>query len=122
MGYKTKEEALAWRLKNKDKIKKVNRRGHLKRKYGMTLDQYDKMLMEQKGVCAVCERAPEEERYGHLSVDHDHNTGKVRGLLCWWCNHKTIGRHNDPEYFYRIYLYLKKAREPDVPEVEGLTV
>jgi hypothetical protein len=55
----------------------------LRRVYGITLDEYKLLLQSQGGVCAICSVAPERIR---LSVDHDHETGKVRGLLCHKCN------------------------------------
>src|SRR5262245_11939341 len=48
-------------------------------KYGITEDDYQRMLTEQRGVCAICQR---HQRYQRLSIDHNHRTGKVRGLLC----------------------------------------
>lgn len=55
----------------------------LKYAYGMTLDQYDELLESQGGVCAACRGTCSKE---YLSVDHDHETGEVRGLLCSTCN------------------------------------
>ena len=61
----------------------------LKRIYNITLEQYDQMFEQQNGVCAVCKN-PEIAKNQHsllrLAVDHDHETGKVRGLLCQKCN------------------------------------
>lgn len=67
-----------------------NRKKFLKR-FGLTLDDYAKMLETQNGVCAVCGRPetivdPRNETVRCLSVDHNHKTGKVRGLLCTKCN------------------------------------
>lgn len=59
------------------------------RQYGLTCDQYDAMFAEQDGLCAICgqpERALERGRIRKLAVDHDHETGRVRGLLCYSCN------------------------------------
>lgn len=64
---------------------------YLERKFGLTPEQYDTLLETQEGVCAIC---LQEEQYRHyatgtrysLAVDHDHTTGKVRGLLCRTCN------------------------------------
>lgn len=70
----------AWRL---------NRESHLRRMFGLTLDDYDAMLKAQDGVCAICKEQETCTRNGvvkHLAVDHDHKTGKVRGLLCQHCN------------------------------------
>jgi len=60
----------------------------LQRKFDITLSQYEEMLAEQDGVCAIChgeEPYPEDRR---LPVDHDHDSGEVRGLLCYSCNTK----------------------------------
>ena len=58
---------------------------YLKKTYGISLKQYEKMYMEQAGACAIC-RKPTTRENPFLFVDHDHNTGKVRGLLCHKCN------------------------------------
>ncbi|NBU34381.1 hypothetical protein EBS40_07195 [bacterium] len=57
---------------------------HLERTYGITLEQYDELLESQGGVCAICREMCVSGR--RLCVDHDHDTGKVRGLLCGRCN------------------------------------
>jgi 5-methylcytosine-specific restriction endonuclease McrA len=61
-----------------------NRRYHLKRKFGITLEAYDALLGKQGGTCAICRRPPRADI--SLHVDHDHETGAVRGLLCFDCN------------------------------------
>ena len=53
------------------------------RKFRITLEQYEELLAEQEGGCAICGRPP---RRVSLHVDHDHGTGRVRGLLCFSCN------------------------------------
>lgn len=60
------------------------RKYHLKKKYGLTVEEYDQMFEDQGGVCAICGTEP----YGRflLSVDHCHSTGEIRGLLCHPCN------------------------------------
>ena len=62
---------------------------NLKSKYGFTLREYNQLFQQQGGCCAIC-RKPEtaSNKYGTrvLAVDHDHKTGKVRGLLCDRCN------------------------------------
>ena len=57
-------------------------RPHLKHKYKLSLERYLEMVEEQENVCAICGRTTETRLY----VDHDHETGKVRGLLCQACN------------------------------------
>lgn len=55
---------------------------HLWQRYGLTLDQWDAMLIEQAGRCGICD----EQMVDAIAVDHCHETGKVRGLLCYGCN------------------------------------
>lgn len=68
------------------------RDAYLKRTYGLGLVDYDRLLADQGGGCAVCGKTPEEEGR-NLAVDHDHATGAIRGLLCGFCNHRLVGRH-----------------------------
>lgn len=51
--------------------------------YGITLDEYERLFIEQNGLCAICKAEPIKYK---LAVDHDHDTGAVRGLLCPPCN------------------------------------
>jgi 5-methylcytosine-specific restriction endonuclease McrA len=57
----------------------------LRRRYGITPQFYDELLLKQDYKCAICRKPSSECRKG-LSIDHDHATGKVRGLLCQGCN------------------------------------
>lgn len=70
--------------KNKERIKKNDKKRYLKKLYGITIEQYEEMLTNQKGGCAICGEKNKNGKY--LFVDHDHATGKVRGLLCVRCN------------------------------------
>lgn len=70
-----------WRENNP----KSHRPGVLKRLYGMTMPEYQVLLVSQAGRCAICTRPPTDDKLLH--VDHNHVTGKVRGLLCQQCNH-----------------------------------
>jgi|SRR6185312_1803343 len=76
-----------WKESNPDKVFA----GHLRRKYGITLDQYNELLVLQGGVCGICKGLPvgktkNGKPSSRYDVDHDHATGKVRGLLCHSCN------------------------------------
>ena len=64
------------------------RKRRLKREYGITPKEYDKLFISQKGLCAIC--GGKANGHGRLGVDHNHKTLKVRGLLCFTCN-TTIG-------------------------------
>jgi hypothetical protein len=57
---------------------------YLKYRFGITADEYDRLLDSQGSACAICGRACESGR--RLAVDHDHQTGSIRGLLCRKCN------------------------------------
>lgn len=63
-----------------------------RRGINITYTQYDKMLRSQHGRCALCRRVPKRA----LAVDHNHKTGKVRGLTCFRCNRFIIGRMTLP--------------------------
>lgn len=78
----------------------------LQRQYGMSAADYDHLLSSQLGVCAICGR---KERVGgkRLAVDHDHESGRTRGLLCNSCN-LGIGKFNDnPALLAAAVLYLE---------------
>jgi hypothetical protein len=80
------------------------------RRYGLTADDYDALLAAQGGVCAICGGPPSEKRRHH--IDHDHETGVVRGLLCSNCN-TAMGRFgDDPE---RLMEALRYLQDPPVP-------
>lgn len=63
--------------------------GEIEKLYGLTGDKYEAMLRKQNGLCALCHQPETRRQYGRLtrlSVDHDHLSGHVRGLLCRACN------------------------------------
>ena len=83
----------------------------LRTRYGMTMQEYKHMLALQGGVCAIC-RQPENEGYKrNLSVDHDHETGQVRGLLCHQCNTGIAKFYDDPKRLVAAARYLKLHEE-----------
>lgn len=106
---------------NKPGIAEKQKDAYLRRKYGISLARYNNLLSQQKGVCAICSK-PESSRkkkgggYVALSVDHNHKTGEVRGLLCYLCN-TTIGLiDEDPDRCDRMkeyILYYKDYRRHD---------
>jgi len=82
---------------------------HIKRKYGISKEEYLAMLSDQGGVCAICGDAP-GERYSHqLHVDHCHSTGKIRGLLCRGCNHMLGVVKDDELLLFKAAEYLRKS-------------
>lgn len=83
---------------------KYHRAYLLRKKFGLTLEDYDDMLAAQDGRCAICLRKPRKQV---LAVDHDHKSGGIRGLLCNFCNHRLLGAaHEDPAILRRAADYL----------------
>jgi hypothetical protein len=84
---------------------------YLKRQYGLTAQDYEKMYVSQKGVCAICEQPQKNKR---LCVDHCHHTGQIRGLLCSVCN-SAIGKlKDDVKLLSKAIDYLQNAKyQPD---------
>lgn len=84
----------------------------LKYRYGMTVEEYTIKLKEQNNVCAICKCA-EIAKYRskapqHLSVDHNHKTGKNRGLLCDRCNRAIGSFRDDLKIVKSAVVYLQK--------------
>lgn len=78
--------------------------------YGITRDEYRKLWLSQGGVCAICVQPERTARNRLLTIDHDHATGQVRGLLCSQCN-RAIGLLGDsPEVIEAAARYLKENR------------
>ena len=103
---KHKDQPIAWRNANPDKHKESNRNSHLMRKFGITVSQYDRMLTDQEGRCAIC-KDPQAQLARNLAVDHCHDTGKIRGLLCLPCN-TAIGLLKDSsDIVISLLEYLK---------------
>lgn len=85
--------------------RRYQRAAKLRAKYGIDLPDFERMLAEQGGACATCRRVPDGR---DLCVDHDHATGKVRGLLCDLCN-RTLGQAgDDPDLLDRMAAYLRQ--------------
>lgn len=92
---------------NKNGKKLYHRNRNLIKLYGITLKEFDEILDRQNGLCAVCNGTAEKSKYNRFHVDHDHATGKVRGLLCHYCN-ITLGMVNDnPDTLQKLINYLK---------------
>ena len=99
-----------------------NHARNIARKYGITPRDYQDILDFQGGLCYLCRRATGTTR--RLSVDHDHKTGQVRGLLCRPCNNILGHARDDPAFFCRAVEYLMAppwARVKILRENDGKT-
>lgn len=77
---------------------------YLRSKYGITEAKYNKMHEEQDHSCKICKRHQDNFK-NRLAVDHDHKTKEVRGLLCFYCNKRVVGRHNK-ESVKKLVVYI----------------
>ena len=101
-----------WRARHPERNRELQRARDLKRGYGISVAQYDKMLLLQGGVCAICKGRNKSKR--RLSVDHNHASGEIRGLLCDNCN-SGLGRFRDsPEFLRAAAEYLLTSRKGGV--------
>ncbi|HEX2241574.1 MAG TPA: endonuclease VII domain-containing protein, partial [Actinomycetota bacterium] len=113
----------AWRRRNPEKYKawlrknlaanngrrrKKEREGHLRRMYGLTAAEYDFLVQTQSNRCAICGR---QDPRG-LHVDHEHQTGAIRGLLCGSCNRGLGLFGEDPKRLSQAQVYLSRKQFP----------
>jgi hypothetical protein len=110
----TVEYQREWRAAHPEKSVAYSRKHFLYKKYGLTVEEYQKLWEKQKGLCYICKQ-PEriKDRTGklrqYLSVDHDHATGKIRSLLCHHCN-ATLGHCQDSLYLLqKMITYLQEV-------------
>lgn len=82
---------------------------HWKNRYGIALDEYEAMVAQANGVCPVCKEPPPSPFKG-FDVDHDHETGKIRGLLCRPCNLALGGARDDPAILRALADYVEHHR------------
>lgn len=87
----------------------------LKRTYGLNVEDYQKLVTKQSGLCAIC------QLYTKLVVDHDHSTGAIRGLLCGKCN-KGIGLFKDnSSYLKNAAKYLEEKCHEEKQKIKEKT-
>lgn len=91
----------AWRRANPEKYKAQ----YLASEYGITLQEYATRLADQDGACAICRRVPSRS----LAVDHDHVSGRVRGLLCSTCNSGLGHFKDDPGRLRAAAEYVERS-------------
>lgn len=109
---KAVERSKIWYASNSKRQCESSRRSELKRKYNLTVEDLKAMRVSQKNSCAICLEVFAKTRDMHL--DHDHNTGKVRALLCRSCNHMIGNAKEDITRMRAAIKYLKHFQETKV--------
>jgi len=105
------KSSAVWREKNPDS----DANKQLRRKYGITLEQYNTIFQLQNGLCGICGKSESTRRrkktHGNerLAVDHCHETGVVRGLLCFKCNTAIGSLGDNEEMVMRVIFYLTNS-------------
>jgi hypothetical protein len=118
-SYKCKEccKLYARELRTEGRVQEGERRWQLRTRYGITLEEWEKMYDEQLGRCAICLIPLAECKI--IATDHDHATGVVRGLLCNPCNLALGSLKDDPEIIRRMLHYVEQVRDPKSLTVES---
>jgi len=112
----------AWREANPEKARAsvtrfheknptANADAHLRRKYGIGVVDMDVIIELQGGSCAICRGTDPRRKNGTWTVDHDHRTGKVRGIVCHPCNAAMGMVDDNTETLRRMIDYLERARD-----------
>jgi hypothetical protein len=96
-----------YRLNNIEHCHQKGRENALKRKYGITEEDYALLLNNQSGKCAICEKLPSRNKL--LSVDHNHSTKAIRGLLCDYCNSSIGWLEQESSRIEKASEYLKRG-------------
>jgi len=90
---------------SKNRLYGVSRHYHLKRRYGIGVLDVEELILQQGGVCPICDKPGPEH------VDHDHSAGRVRGILCFNCNGGLGQFGDDPQRLYRAAFYVEDTEQ-----------
>ena len=112
---KLHEQNRVWREKNKEKLARQRRARYKKnpqkdldykrfKKYGITGDEFRAIVQQQNHKCPICTRNIDK----NFSVDHNHTTGKIRGIICHNCNLSIGNAHDSPQRLRTMADYLEK--------------
>jgi Recombination endonuclease VII len=96
-----------WKKKNRPRLREIEKNASLKTNYGITLDDYNQMLLNQDGLCAICKNPPSGKQ-PWLHVDHCHKTEQVRKLLCFSCNIGLGSFKDSPHNLKAAAAYLEE--------------
>lgn len=107
LGAKKLEYTRRWMKANPEKARLIYRKNNLRR-YGLTIETYEQLLSAQHNRCAICDKIFDRLTKDAVPfVDHDHTTGRVRGILCLQCNSAIGSLDDDPGRLRRAILYLE---------------
>jgi hypothetical protein len=108
---------MRWQARNPDLVKQYTAKSRLV-KYGITVEQKDAILTSQKGLCPICSVILTEGRVKTgACIDHDHSTGRVRGILCLLCNVMLGAFKEDLDLLTSTVTYLQKGLLQDLPVI-----
>jgi len=112
-GYKIAYMARIGNEKQRKRYDPEKRSEYVVKSYGLTLQKYDEMLAKQNGGCAICgSKVAKTQRNGRFCVDHDHETGEIRGLLCAPCNRGIGLLQDNADILQAGAAYLRNAKNP----------
>jgi len=104
-----------WAINNPHRSYLTMRKRNLKSRFGLSLEEYDEMLNKQKGGCALCgvteNKTTGTQKTHNFCVDHSHDTGKVRGLLCTSCNRGLGFLKDSSEILKKAAEYVRRHEE-----------
>jgi len=116
-----KDDHKKWQLNNPDKVRAASERSnakwrssgkyrtwYLKRYYNLSTEEYEKLLEQQNNLCGICGKNLSEVS---PCVDHEHETGRVRGLLCRRCNSGIGHFSDDPELIRKAIVYVRSVQQ-----------
>lgn len=105
--------ARKWHFANPEKRAKIMRKLHYRNRYGITIGDYDRIFQQQNGRCIICGKH-QTEFNRRLDIDHNHQTGKIRGLVCKGCNYYIgqveKGYSKQGKYYEIVKNYLAKSQ------------
>jgi hypothetical protein len=93
-----------WYARNRERAKAISRAQKIRVKYGLTVEAYEALIAQGCSICA----APPETGKGGTAIDHDHETGQIRGVLCKGCNTGIGCFRDDPDLLRQAAEYLGK--------------
>lgn len=104
-----------WRRENPERNRAIGARSHLASQYGLTVEQRDEMVARQGGKCAICQNVLGTGKQRH--IDHDHSTGRIRGILCSQCNRGLGIFKDDPTHLFSAIAYLADTQPGGIMEL-----